>query len=583
MRVIAVLALVSCGTPSPGSPVSEPPEAPPADVPIEPSEPDDGHVHIRPDPATFALPNPCEPLEWCDQAPEVGLTELSKLYGRGTAWVDVDNDGWEDLWLSHDRFWLKGWDRTSSLFRNLGNGAFQLFDLGISGIHTMSNWSGAWGDYDNDGDADLYLANGGYSGTYADHLYRNDLSTTGTFTEVSLAAGIEETARNTWGASWADVDRDGFLDLVVTHRSLAQDAPCCPAGSGDFHADEYTPVLLYMNQGNGTFVDRGFEMGLRSVLLDGKNPVWLDVDRDGWLDLFIANAGATAGAQEAVSYEFGSAGQVALYRNEEGKRFTNITSAAIADPEMHDPVFSAAVLDYDQDGWDDLYLGRAFEADKVLVNQQDGTFAVASAGLDMTPGFEAHQNTMGLGVGDVTGDGFPEVFVGTGWPNFQGFPLMYRHRGAELGYERMQTAELGRLREESNHGAAFTDFDHDGDVDMAWNLGAFSIWDLYTDDEHRAHPALYVNHAPQEHVTTAIRLVGTTSNRDALGARIEVRGSEVRHYALLGMNGFQSWNGPWTTVSLGDAAEADLVITWPTGVSETVHVPGGARVTITEP
>jgi hypothetical protein len=538
----------------------------------------DAVVSPEPDDPAHTRFNPCAPARFCDQADVFGLTDDSPLYGRGVAWVDVDGDGWEDLWLSHDRFFLAGWDRTSTLYRNLEGTGFETLDLGLTGTHTLANWGGIWGDYDNDGDPDLYLANGGYSGKHPDRLYRNDWSDGGTFTEVTALAGLDLTPRMSWGASWADVDRDGWLDLVVSHRSAVQDAPCCAAGSGAGDP-ETSPVLLYRNLGDGHFEEVGAAWGLADTRLDGKNPTWLDYDMDGWPDLFLANAGDAARAALVPSYTPGLAGTARLLRNVEGAHFEDVSADAI-DAQWLEPVFAAATLDANQDGWDDLYLGRAFQQDVLLLNQRDGTFAPDTRGLDMGLGFEAHENTMGLGVGDLDADGHPEVYVGTGWPNFQGTPIVYRHRGRSGGFERR--ADLGGLKIASNHGAAMSDFDHDGDVDMAWNLGAFSLWDAATREDHRAHPALMVNHGEPMRTVT-VRLVGTVSNRDAFGARLTVEGSETHHVARHGTTGFQSWNGPWATLPLGAADSGVVTVRWPAGAEQRVAVSAGTRVTITEP
>ena len=544
-------------------------------------------VEIDTEPASFTLTNPCENEGWCDQAVGLGLSDLAPLYGRGASWVDVDGDGWEDLWLSHDRYETLGSDASSRLYRNVGDGSFELLDLGVDPAHTLSNWGGAWGDYDNDGDPDLFLTNGGYSTLQNDYLYRNDLTTTGSFTEVTIASGMVVEPWMTWGAAWADYNNDGFLDLAVVTRSVRFDAPCCGGDEGDESEPEVAPVWLYVNQGDGTFVEMSEALGIEDQWIDGKNPVWLDYDRDGWMDLYIANAGATGSItrERDEPYVYGRRGESKLYRNLAGEGFDDVTDVVFPDPSYREPVFVAAALDFDQDGWDDLYLGRGFEQDVIMLNDHAGGFEPVGqgAGLDMASGWAAHENAMGLAVGDVTGDGWPEVWVGTGWPDFKADPLMYRHEGYTLRMSRSGASVFPAVREGYNHGAAFSDLDHDGDVDMIWNIGAFALYDIAAGEDNRQQPSLWVNHGVRDQVTAAIRLVGTASNRDAVGARITVFGAPTRHYTLHNMNGFQSTNGPWTTVSFGNVIEAEVLITWPSGTEQRFMLPGGGRATVTEP
>lgn len=529
--------------------------------------------------------NPCAPSRWCNEAQILGLTTGVPMYGRGAAWVDVDADGWDDLWVSHDRFPGQGSVSQSSLWRNMAGEGFRPWSIGIHPDDTWSNWSGAWADYDNDGDPDLYLVNGGYSAYATSRLYRNDLTTTGAFTEVTEAAGMLAPPSMDWGASWADVDRDGRIDLVVTSRTDRWPAPCCRAMGGEPEAASEAPVRLYHNLGDGTFEERGGKMGLGRTVLDTKNPVWLDYDRDGWPDLFIANAGATTWQNTRDDEgRAAMAGTAQLFRNLGGESFEDVTQAVLTDSSWTKPVFSAAVADFNQDGWDDLYLGRSFDEDRILINQGGAGFAARGAehGLDKRPGWTARENTMGLGVADFDEDGVPDVWVGTGWPDFSAPAVPFRTL-ADGHVERIPMSEMGGYESGWNHGMACSDFDHDGDMDLLSAEGGFPLYDRDHAMDSRQQPVLLVGHPARPASTVAVRLRGVRSNRDAIGARLVVRSDNVVRYDVVtNMNGFQSLDSAWQTFPVGPSGIAVLTITWPTGRVQTETLRVGERRWVTE-
>ena len=245
-----------------------------------------------PDPGPDA--SPCG-RPWCQEAEAAGLHAAGPMHGRGAAFVDMDGDGWEDLWQS---------DTTggSCLYRNRGDGTFELFDAGIARQALASNWSGVWGDIDNDGDPDLFLVNGGYEGELPCALYRNDVPEGKPFADITAAAHLKALRGDWWGASFADYDGDSFLDLAVTRIGLTGDAPM---------------VLLYRNRGDGTFEEVSESVGLVPPAGLLKNPVWLDYDRDGDPDLYIA---------------MGEYGEHALFRNDGGTWFARV--AFDLDPDL---------------------------------------------------------------------------------------------------------------------------------------------------------------------------------------------------------------------------------------------------------
>ncbi len=491
-----------------------------------------------------SAPGPCT---FCNEAERAGFTVDGPAYGRGAAWVDVDGDGWEDLWQCDTGTGYPDHPRRSMLYRNRGDAVFEAEDLDVPWTLMVANWSGTWADYDSDGDPDLFLVSGGYSQPSRIALLRNDLLTNGEMTDVSEAAGIRTDPQKWWGAAFADFDRDGHLDLAVT----AIDGP----------------VVVYHSLGDGTFDDVETDLGIAIGQGDAKNPLWFDYDVDGDPDLYVA--GVT---------------EHHLWRNDGAGGFTDVTESVFTPLDVGIPVFAAAAADFDQDGREDLFLGRWDLEDYILLNRGAGDFerVGADVGLDMRDFPVTDENTMGLTVGDVTGDGWPEVFIGTGRPEERGNPILYCHEGEPLRFRRCSDDVVAGQGLSRNHAIALADPDHDGDTDFFWSLGGHVEYDLETGADSRQLAAFYVNRAP--HTPGAVvRLVGTASNRDAIGAHLVVRGTETRHYFVHGAQGFPAQSSEWLPATLGEAATGTVTVTWPNGAVSEHEVADGDRVELVEP
>ena len=484
----------------------------------------------------------------CQEAERAGLQAAGSLHGRGAAFVDVDGDGWEDLWQSDTA-------GASALYRNRGDGTFELFDTGIPRSALTYNWTGVWGDVDNDGDPDLFLVNGGYEGELSCALYRNEVPEGGTFVDITTEAQIDPFVGDWWGASFADYDRDSFLDLVVTRIGLTMPTPM---------------LLLYRNRGDGTFQEVSESVGLIPPAGLLKNPVWIDYDRDGDPDLYVT---------------MGEYGEHALFRNDGGTAFTRVSF--ILDPELADDdsfevfhAFCAAVDDFNQDGWDDLYLGRWSYQDYVFLNNRNGTFAPVGAeiGLDMAVHPMEDENTMGLAVGDLDDDGWPDLLIGTGAPFAARAPLAFCSDGDSLGFHRCSDDFLAGHGFSWHHGAALGDPDHDGDTDIFWSLGGHRGGGE-AEDELAAFYVQYPDAAPS---TAVVHLVGTASNRSAIGARLEVTGNRTHYYTIRSGQGFVSQNSDWLPIALSGADTATVRVFWPSGRETELTLSSGDRIEIVE-
>lgn len=491
-----------------------------------------------------SIPDGCpSDVTHCEQSDALGI-EDNPAYGRGVALVDLDGDGWLDIWRSDSGSPVDGHVMRAGAHRNRGDATFEPWDLGIAEEDVIMNWAGVFGDIDNDGDLDLFLVNGGYEGDRSCALYRNDLAETGGFTEITEAAGIETDPLWWWGAAFADFDGDGDLDLVVTGRS------------GNRSTSGVDTVRLYRNDGTGSFEEVSDELGLPDPQGDLKNPIWIDYDRDGDQDLVISRAVPNVLDD----------GQVGLFENRGDAGFVYVDPLIFpGHPVLADEIFAFAVsaADFNQDGWQDIYLGRWDSQDYIAINQRDGAFELVGpeVGLE-TPD---DLNTMGLTVGDFTGNGFPDVLIGPGNPVEAKPPLAFCSLGVGVDFERCEDDFLAAVGESRWHGAAVGDLDHDFDQDVVWNLGGFASYDQSRDVDTRDGLTIFINQDGPDEPTASVRLRGTESPDVPYGTKLRLETEPRWHKVLHGTQGFQSQNPLEVLIPLGSNEAETLTVTWPSG------------------
>jgi hypothetical protein len=504
---------------------------------------------------------------FCNQTAAAGLKDV-KRYGKGAAFVDFNGDGWVDLFVADAERRLREDDwGISSFYLNSGDGTFRSIDLGINTDDLLSSWNASFSDMDNDGDPDLALASGGYAGYANFSIYENRMQEAGKFVSVTGAAGfsaLNDKAYRWWGLSWADYDNDGLLDLAISRA--------------------YGPVKLFHNEGNNKFSDVTRSMGIttpRPWYRDGKNIVWFDFDNDGDQDIYFAGIEAHM-----------------FFENIEGKSFRDITEKVFANvfPENKfysnefPVVFSAAAADFDQDGDEDLYLGRQMEQDLVLFNDGAGIFSAEgiAAGIDVNLSRKGDrdidfENTMGLGVGDIFDDGWPDIIVGSGDPKRADKDVIFCNKGGlfERCTEVLRGNADGPFRTRT-HGVAFADVNQDGATDIFQSLGGDNWWDRKLGIDSREYGALFVRTPPFNLKTATLLLEGTKSNRDAIGARIRVVADETHYYTVRSTQAFQSQNSRQIIVALGQSDSAEVEIAWPSGVTTKLTVAAGERQAVKE-
>ena len=448
--------------------------------------------------------------------------------GRASAWADYDEDGDLDLVvIGHPALAYFRNDGTRFAERTQAAGLV-LPDGGI-GVQTA--------DYDNDGDADLYVTRDGWFGGGVNLLFQNDGR--GVFADVTEESGTGDPG-SSFCAAWSDFDRDGYLDIYVANGTGA---------TGD------STNVLYRNQGDGTFGDVAATAG---VAHKGQtlSTAWGDFDGDGWPDLYACNF-----TEPNV-----------LFRNRGDGTFADQTAAAGVGAE-HIDGFITFVLDYDNDGALDIFVGNWSQYAVVLAdrvagkstskrdrpvlfrNRGDGTFADATeaAGLGRALG------TMSGVPGDVDNDGWVDIYLGNGGPQMgrREPDVLFRNQGDGTFVDATAAAGLGHLGK--SHGVTFADYDRDGDLDLYAPVGGAQPGDQWPNAFYRSEG--FGNHY------LVLELEGVESNRDGIGAKVRVQAGDLVQYQEVASGySFGNSNSLELEFGLGARQRVDRIdITWPSG------------------
>lgn len=475
-------------------------------------------------------------------APSLAVDHTS-LAG-GACLEDFDNDGHLDIIVS-------GRKHTQlTFYKSDGKGGFENYTkkAGLTGLTGGFNLFQA--DYNNDGYMDLFVVRGAWlhdHGLSPNSLLKNNGD--GTFTDVTVAANLLS-FKPTLNAVWADFNNDGWIDLFVGNETRGD--------QGDYSSE------FYLNNQDGTFKEASAQAGL-DVTAFVKGLAAADYNNDGWTDLFISN----------------KSGKNLLYKNlgtDQNNQLSFVDAANEAGVTNPDFSFTSWFWDYDNDGDQDLYVSvygpresssvekvaRSYDGQKVesiwpvvFQNNGDGTFTDKAETLGMTfPLF-----TMGANYADFNNDGYLDVYLGTGEPNYMGiYPNRMFYNVAGKHFVDV-TSEKGVGHIQKGHGVAIGDIDNDGDQDILAQMGGMLYGDAFQN-------ALFQNPGEANHNWINLRLEGVKANKSAIGTKVKLLlntgGNPREIYRTVSSGGSFGANSLQLEIGVGQATIIDAVyVKWP--------------------
>ncbi len=513
------------------------------------------------------------PVQFVDVGREAGLTipnvwgdpnhkrYIIEAKGSGIAFFDYDHDGWLDIYLTNGTRlgepWPAGSAPSSHLYKNNRDGTFT--DVTEKSGIARTGWQTGVcvGDYDNDGWDDLFCCFWGHN-----ILFHNNGD--GTFTDITRKSGLyDERIRWGSGCTFFDYDRDGHLDLFVCNYikldpaqtpSTSDPASCqwkgIPVMCGPRGLPGDTNVLFH-NNGDGTFTDVSQKAG---ILKPGPRysitAVSCDFDNDGWPDIYVA-----VDSEPSI-----------LFRNNHDGTFSDIAvmaGCAYSENGHEQAGMGVAVADYDCDGWFDIFKTNfADDTCNLYHNNGDGTFndVTFASGIGINNQYVA----WGCGFIDYDNDGWADILQVNGhvYPEIGGHEIGQTYKNPRLVYKNMGNGQfrdvssamgLGINQHFSSRGAAFGDYDNDGDIDaLVLNLGEL--------------PSLLRNDGGNIQNWIKIKLIGTKCNRTSIGARVRaVVGNHSQMDEVRSGSSVMSQSDLRLHFGLGKAQMVDLIeVKWPT-------------------
>jgi enediyne biosynthesis protein E4 len=524
-------------------------------------------------------------FSFTNTAKEAGLTAITVYGGKdsnkyllettgcGVAVLDIDGDGWLDIFIVNGSV-LEGFPSGQApmghLYRNRHDGTFE--DVTARSGITQTGWGQAAcsGDYDNDGADDLFVTSWGQN-----HLYRNRGD--GTFEDVTIPAGLQA-KKPRWGAGCAflDYDRDGRLDLFAANY-IDFDLASAPVPESGLCRYKGLPVacgppgltggknVLYHNTGNGTFEDVSERSGItRASGTYGLGVSTLDFNDDGWVDLYVAN----------------DSNPSALYLNNKDGTFKDVgieAGCAYSQDGKPQAGMGVAVGDYDRNGTVDLFKTNfAGDTSTLYANGgkgfcEDRTF---SAGIGL------NTRWLGWGVGfvDLDNDGWLDIFIVNGhvYPEVERIKTEAGYKQRKVVYRNLGNGRFEDVSERlgspvttpaAGRGAAFADLDNDGDIDVVVN-------------NIHATPDLFRLDSPGDAQWLTVKLIGTQSNRSAIGARVRLVASNgTQTQEVRGGGSYYSQNDLRVHFGLGRSATIErMEVRWPNGLEEQWNDLGVNRI-----
>jgi hypothetical protein len=508
-------------------------------------------------------------IHFTHNAGRSGKKYLPETLGAGCAFFDFDGDGWPDILLVNGKDFIpRGRRTTAALYHNNHDGTFTDVTKGSGLDVEMYGLGVAIADYDNDGREDVYI-----TALEGDRLFHNEGN--GKFRDVTEAAGIHN-ANFGASAAWLDYDHDGKVDLFVANYvqwTAKGDLFCSLDGSTKSYCtpESYkgTRSRLYHNLGNGRFEDVAEKAGLGDPASKSLGVTVLDYNNDGWPDLFVAN----------------DTQPNKLYRNLGNGSFKEegmTAGVAYGEDGIARGAMGADAGDYDRSGRPDLLVGNFSNQMLGLYHNEGNGLFVDEAPLSTVGRSSLLSLAFGVFFFDYDLDGYPDIFAANGHiedeigrvqpkVSYRETPLLFRN----LGNHRFDnvSSRVGPAFSKAMvaRGAAYADFDHDGDLDVLISTNNGPAVLLRNDGGNRNH-------------WLSVRLAGVKSNRDGIGAvvRVESAGGKQWNMVRTGSS-YCSQSDLALTFGLGADASANVEVAWPSGIKQQFQgVAANQRVRIDE-
>jgi len=481
---------------------------------------------------------------------------LIETMGGGVAFLDFDGDGLQDLFFVNGGETPRGKSSASvrnALYRNLGNGQFE--DVSTKAGVDRVNFYGmgvAVGDFDNDGFPDIYV-----TGYPASALFHNQGN--GTFTDVTNRAGVKNSGRWAASAAWFDFDRDGYLDLVVTNyaRFSFDDNQRCELNGQRAYCEQKmysgVPLTLYHNNGDGTFTDVSKKSGLSKLVGRALGVVAIDVNGDGWPDLFVARDASP---------------NLLLLNKRDGTFEDTAVDAEVAyDPHgMAKAGMGVDAGDLNQDGKPDFVVTNFNDEYHSLFVSSPASWYTDRTVASRLAAYTRPYVGWGTHFIDYDNDGDLDLLIVNGHINqviettrvdvkYQEPPLLLHNDGNGVFRDMREQAGTAFHSGYRARGLAVGDFDNDGGIDA-----------LFTRLDDR--PVLLHNNVGGEHAWVGFDLQGTKSNRDAIGAKITIEiGKRKLVRWITGGASYLSSHDKRVVVGIPEDSNSpvDAEILWPSG------------------
>lgn len=455
---------------------------------------------------TLLQPNP---VTYSDVSSQMKVNHSYNIdfFAGGVSFADANGDGLDDITFSSangDN--VQHLRNKTTTFKNITN------RMGISEIGNSK--AVIWADYDNDRDKDLFVVNMGS----ASKLYRNDR---GIFTDVTGISGLSLSSDQSTGASFADYDNDGYLDLYVGNR------------------DDLQGNRLYHNNGDSTFTDVSITANVENIGKLALTITWLDYNNDGYQDIFCAN--------DLMK------GNTLFHNNGDGT-FTDVS--IISGTNLQMACMGIAVGDYNEDGWQDLYLTNSPDGNRMLKNNGNGTFSEVAGLL----GLDVGKICWGANFLDYDNDGDLDLFISVSdgvAGNTTREDMLYWNKGNGTFGQALGT---GIEADTSySYGNALGDYNNDGYVDIVI-LNA-----------NGTQSKLLKNNGWTNN-WIKLKLIGAASNRDGIGALIQVfSGGKMINRSVYNEISYQSQNSLTQIIGVGESILIDsLIVKWPSGIEDKI-------------